>query len=288
MAIAQYFIDHPVAASEFGELGQRVDRLATWIDEWGNRAPPDKSSDQRFDYPTPYTPDNYTVALETLAVTLFPFIRPPGTNKSEPLRLLRKTFNKGPGMVIPTTIESFRYTCHLILNVRTILHSTLPIQIMYHGDEEFPLAYRRALKKMERSDITFIEIRKVLDTTGLGLENAGSAINPFAILASTFSQVVFVDPEVIWLQKPESIFFTHEAQWKTGSLFFHDRLVGKGEFEDRQEWLRHQLRRNVPSETLLQSVAMGEGYGQEATDGVVSIDKGRLRNVMGLVSQLSI
>jgi len=284
MAIAQYFLDHPVATSEFGEMGQRVEMLTSWMNAWGDHSPPRKGGEQRFDFPTPYTPDNYTVALETLAVTLFPFIRKPGgTNELEPLRMLRNTFTKGPGIVIPTNTKNFRFACHLIINLRTVLQSTLPIQILYHGEAELPRAYRKALKKIERSDIEFVDMTYLLDTAPLGLENAGLAIRPFAMLASSFSQVILLDTDVIFLQKPEFLFFTQKGLWATGTLLFHDRLVGKGEFEGRHEWLRHQMRKHEPSETLQKSIAMREGYGHEAASGMVLIDKGKLDNLMGLL-----
>jgi alpha 1,3-mannosyltransferase len=283
MAIAQYFQDHPVATSEFGEMGQRVEILTSWMEAWGDHSPAPKGGDGKWDYPTPYTPENYTVALETLAVTLFPFIRKPHTNESEPLRLLRKTFTKGPGIVIPTNIESFRFACHLILNLRLVLHSTLPIQILYAGDEALPLIYRKAIKQIERTEVDFVDITKVLDTTTLGLRDPKSTIKPFAILASSFSQVVLLDPDAIFMQKPELIFWTHKGYWKTGVLLFHDRLVEKGEHENLHEWWRHQMRKHEPSKTFQKSITMKEGYGQEADSGAMIIDKGQLGVLMGLL-----
>jgi len=60
--------------------------------------------------------------------------------------------------------------------------------------------------------------------------------------------------------------------------------VDQGEyFEERLGWIRHQMRKHEPSDTFQKSIAMREGYGQEADSGVVVMDKGRLNVLMGLL-----
>lgn len=287
-AIARHFIAHPVPAAEFGELGQRAALLTQWMEEWGDHSPPPKTSDARFDFPTPYTPENYTVVLEDLAVSMFPFIKKGGRRVEvlEPLRTLRKRYKNGRpiGIVIPTSIESFRFACHLVLNLRTVLHSQLPIEIVYAGDASLPFEYRRAMKAMERMDLDFVDIFDVLENKYMGLDHeSGSAMKPFALLASTFSTVIMIDPDTVFMQKPEMVFYGSRAYQETGTLLFHDRLVERGEHESRHQWWQHQMRQHEPSEMFQKSVTMLEGYGQEADSGVVLMDKGKLGVLMGLL-----
>jgi alpha 1,3-mannosyltransferase len=49
------------------------------------------------------------------------------------------------------------------------------------------------------------------------------AMKPFAVVVSRFRKTILVDADVIFLQKPETIFDVHTGMNSTGSLFYHDR-----------------------------------------------------------------
>jgi alpha 1,3-mannosyltransferase len=261
---AQYFIDYPVSIEEFGEMGRRVQFLTEAM-TIRDRMRHDVSR------------DNQTVLLEQLAASLFSFIRNPShPDDPIPLTTLRQTFvPKSKGIVITTGKGTFRYAAHLIANLRDVLKSKLPIQIVYLGDSDLPLEYRESLVQLGKN-IETLDIQSMAGESILDQENPGWAIKPFALLFTKFEQTILVDADAIFLQKPEVIFNKHKGYRRTGTLLFHDRLVGKGDYAYRHQWLSHQMRHHKPSETRVKSIMLNNGYGHEAESGVVVLDKGRL------------
>ncbi|SLM41371.1 Nucleotide-diphospho-sugar transferases [Lasallia pustulata] len=275
--LAQYFIDYPLSDSEFGELGSRVKILTDWIQTSealaGGISPNDFASLNRY--------------IQEAALALFPFIenpsRPDGRNA--PLKQLRESYiPKSKGIVIATGKGTFRYACHLISNLRDVLHSTLPIQVAYAGEDDLPLAYREAIVSMG-ANIETLDITSVLNDTTLDfkIEDGGWAVKPFALLACKFEQAILLDADAVFLQKPEVIFEDHEGYQQTGTLLFHDRLLWQGAFKDRHQWWEKEMEHHAIGETLSKSKVYMEGYAEEGDSGVVAFDKGRLPVLMGLL-----
>lgn len=281
--IAHNFIQVPVSEHDFGEMGRRIEILTRWLTQVEMENDP--INDESF--------SEYESLVEQTMISLFPFIQSEeewSFKDPKSFTRLRKSFISGSrGIVIPTGVKTFRYTCHLILNLRSILNSTLPIQIIYAGDIDLPLKYRSAIVSMffsyDLQAIKFLDITKVLNDTTLHLSDGTSkwAIKPFAILASTFEEVILIDSDAIFLQPPEMILDTHSAYFKTGTLFFHDRLTGKNAYQSRHEFWRWVMRDHTPSSTFQKSKVMKEKYGQEQDSGVVVINKGRLGVLGGLL-----
>lgn len=221
--------------------------------------------------------DKQTILLEQLAASLFPFIRNPSNpDDPTPLAILRKSFvPKSKGIVITTGKGTFRYAAHLIANLRDVLKSKLPIQIVYLGDSDLPLEYRHSLVQLGKN-IETLDIQSVAGENILDQEKPGWSIKPFALLFSKFEQTILMDADAVFLQKPEVIFNKHKGYRRTGTLLFHDRLVGKDNYGYRHDWLNHQMRHHKPSENRLKSIMLNNGYGHEAESGVVVLDKGRL------------
>lgn len=48
---------------------------------------------------------------------------------------------------------------------------------------------------------------------------------PYALLGSSFEQVLLVDADVTFLQPPELILLDHTQYQDAGMLLFHDRLI---------------------------------------------------------------
>ncbi|TEY73121.1 hypothetical protein BOTCAL_0083g00340 [Botryotinia calthae] len=281
--VARQFIKVPVPEDDFGEMGRRIQVLTRWLMQIGMES----------NLITTKAFLEYEALVEKTITSLFPFIQKgtelPNQNPNNFVNL-RKSFVPGSrGIVVPTGIKTFRYTCHLILNLRSILNSTLPIQIVYAGNSDLPPQYRSALLSLFSTHhieaIEFLDLTKILDDTTLQLSDGMSkwAIKPFALLASTFEQVILVDSDAVFLQPPETILDTHAAYAKSGTLFFHDRLIGKNSYRYRHEFWRWQMKDHTPSRTFRKSRVMNENFGQEQDSGVVVLDKGRLGVLMGLL-----
>lgn len=268
--IAKYFIDFPLSGPDFGtvfgELGQRVQSLTRWAAQ--------SDSD----------PKDFLLreSVENVSLSMFPFLRnPTKPNDPLPVSTLRQSYQEGSrGIVIPVGSKDFRFAYHLVLNIRKVLQSKLPIQVVYAGDDDLPKSMREKLSAMGE-DINFLNILEILDNKSMGLEKDW-AIKAFAALASTFEQVIILDADSIFFKKPE-VLFEQTSYKKTGALFFHDRLLWQHGFQERHKWWKKQMEHQQPSETLLKSKVWVDDYAEEADSGVVVLDKSRLPVFMGLL-----
>lgn len=271
---SKYFLDYPLPPSEFGKLGKRLQVLRGWID--ANQTLSGKISS--------YEANVLNHQIDHTALSMFPFLRNPADpDETHVLSTLRQSFRPGSkGLVIPTGTGTFRYACHLVSNIRDVLHSKLPIEIVYAGEKDLPSDYREFMTSLG-SDIQTTDILKTLDDTTLDLANGGWAVKSFAALASSFEQVIVLDADAVLVQAPEAIFDNHKGYHETGALFFHDRLLWQGWFPDRHKWWEEQLIHHEPSKTLQKSRVYNEGYAEECDSGLVVVDKGRLSILLGLL-----
>ena len=270
--MTEYFEAYPLDASEFGQMAKRLLILKDWI----NTLETDK------DLKT----EQYTFRLsniERLSLSLVPFLRRPGSDTKQPLQQLRSTFVPGSkGLVITTGKSRFRFACHLIYNIRDVLGSRLPIQIAYAGDNDLPKEYRDYIMSLG-TDITTFDVTTVFDDITLRLPSGGWAIKAFATLGSTFEQVMHLDADAVFLQKPEMIFETHPRYLETGVLLFHDRLLWQGAFKERHDWWEKELVHTKLSQTIKHSKVYIDKYAEEGDSGLVVVDKSRLGVIIGLL-----
>ncbi|KAK5219680.1 hypothetical protein LTR72_008064 [Exophiala xenobiotica] len=263
---------NPLDKSQFGEMGKRMQVMKEWIlhTEAANL--------------TPHEHEKWSELIETMALSLVPFIQAPGNSQdSEPLSNLRKRYLPGSrGLVITTGKQRFRYACHLITSLRHVLESKLPIQIAYSGEDDLPKAYREFITSLA-PDVSTFDVTSVFDDRTLDLPHGGWAIKAFAILGSTFEQAILLDADAVFLQRPDAIFEEHPQYQETGTLLFHDRLLWQGAFKERHAWWEKQLENTTLSDTIKHSKVYVEGYAEEGDSGVVAADKSRLDVFIGLL-----
>lgn len=266
--LAQYFIDFPVAPANFAEMGRRVQILQDWI--------------QSSRHPRKALSGN----VEAVVLSMFPFLTHPEINESEtiaPFTDLRNRHTPGSrGIVIPLGKGTFRYGCHLVASLRNVHQSTLPIEIVYAGDDDLPQKYRRFITRLG-PDISLTDVTEVFDDETLDLAHGKWALKPFATLASRFEQVITIDADAVFLQPPEAIFDHHTLYRKTGVLLFHDRLLFHGAYQNRHEWWKNQTSHQPLSETMIQSLVHNEDFAEEGDSGLVVTNKGRLGVLLGLL-----
>lgn len=164
--------------------------------------------------------------LEQAVCVFYPFlIHPWRAYDKTPLASLRARQVLGSqGIVIVTGREHFRYAAHLITNLRDVLGSKLPIEIAYAGEDDLPRDHRVALRSLG-DEVFFLDVLSVFSDDTLMLKDGRSAIKPFAVLASRFQQVILMDADAVFLQKPETLLDAHQGFKSTGVLLFHDRLL---------------------------------------------------------------
>lgn len=118
-----------------------------------------------------------------------------------------------------------------IRTLRNVLGSTLPIEIFYAGDHDFPWENRKLLGNLA-PNIQILNILDFYDDTVAGINDSltdnGWAMKPFAMLASRFQKAILVDADTIFLQRPDAYFDDDIHLKETGTLFYHDRAVKGG------------------------------------------------------------
>ena len=112
---------------------------------------------------------------------------------------LHSTF-KGRGLVFCAGNNQFEFVVTSIQAIRSRLKSTLPIQVFHMGDGDMSPPRQDYLREMA-ADVEVIDVTNVLDNDYMRL--GGWSIKPFAMLASSFEEVMFVDADAYFLQVRE-------------------------------------------------------------------------------------
>ena len=140
----------------------------------------------------------------------------------------------------------------------------LPIEIMYLGEHDLSSDVREALESIP--GVTTRDLTPMVADEGWKL--AGWAAKPFAILMSTFREVIFVDADSFFFVNPTSL-FDDPAYVETGALFFRDRRIFP---EDRRPFLKRVLPKPISKKARESRFWSAEsGHMQEA--GAIVIDK---------------
>lgn len=101
-----------------------------------------------------------------------------------------------------------------------------------------------------------------------GWKLAGWAIKPFAMLMSTFREVIFIDADSFFFRDPAKLFDDPDYK-KTGALFFRDRTILP---ESKRKWLLQILPRPIHRLAKESGWWTGaSGHHQESGVVVVSI-----------------
>jgi hypothetical protein len=171
----------------------------------------------------------------------------------------------GRGIVFTAGDEQAPYLLASIPSFRQ-LGCTLPIEIMYLGDADLSEDNREELESLP-GVITRDVSQMVVDE---GWRLAGWAAKPFAILFSSFQEVIFIDADSSFFVDP-TLLFDDPLYLKSGALFFRDRLLMP---ESKKHWLQEILAKPVSKKVMQSRPWTGEsGHMQES--GVLVIDKWR-------------
>lgn len=178
-----------------------------------------------------------------------------------------------------------RYTALAALQTITVLRQLhgclLPIEIYYHTEDELPDGLVDMFKTLGRVSAFNIDTLPYFnsdleDDAGRypGLKVTWER-ESLALLASSFQEILVVDPEVVFLQNP-SLLFSHPTFASTGTLFFR----AKAKPVDRASqylvsFLKRQIDQGSPSQQLAESAFFSHGIGARMDMDVVVLDKSR-------------
>ncbi|KIW63747.1 hypothetical protein PV04_08726 [Phialophora macrospora] len=179
---------------------------------------------------------------------------------------LHSHFKKGGrGIVLTAGDDQAPFLLTTIPTFRN-LGCDLPIEIMYLGDSDLSEDYRSDLESLD--GVVTRDIAQMVNDEGWKL--AGWAAKPFAILHSSFREVIFIDADSLFFVNPSTLFDDPGYQ-KTGALFFRDRLIMP---EKKKRWLQQILPKPISRQVKQSRMWTGDsGHMQES--GVVVVDKWR-------------
>lgn len=204
-----------------------------------------------------------TMLLQALTKKLFSWYQSVDLMTEEPVDKAKEQ----RGIVICTGQKHFAFAVHAIKSIR-LWNCTLPIEVFYTGEIDLKPEARALLDAME--GVRTVNIESVIHNHLLYLE--GWDAKPFALLGSSFKEVILMDADVIYMQNPETLFDREEYE-RDGALFFIDRIFKTCNI-NYVEWFQRII--PGPHSSRLQQSHMYRGetnYEQES--GVVVIDKGR-------------
>ncbi|KAL8702486.1 MAG: hypothetical protein Q9201_004341, partial [Fulgogasparrea decipioides] len=139
--------------------------------------------------------------------------------------------------------------------------SILPIETVYAGDQDLDFRHRRMSTGIG-PDISFLDLTIVFDDSAAGLREGGWAMNPFAMLASQFAQVILMDADAGFFEAPNHVFDEIPDLKDSGTLFWHDRALTFGGGADHHIWLRSVFANRILSPTLAQGLFRRQKLGQ--------------------------
>lgn len=177
------------------------------------------------------------------------------------------TAGNGQAPYLLTTIYSFR-----------MLGCTLPIEIMYLGDEDLGQDYIAELEGLD--GVVTRDMAVMVRDNGWKLK--GWAAKPFAILLSSFREVVFIDADSLFFRDPALLFDDDDYREK-GALFFRDRLFLP---EKKAPFLQAILQKPIPKAATESRMWTGES-GHQQESGVIVVDKSRHFIPMLLVTRMN-
>jgi hypothetical protein len=186
-------------------------------------------------------------------------------------------WNASRGIVFTAGDSQAPYLLTSIASIRR-LGCDLPIEVMYLGDDDLSEASRLKLEFMP--GVATRDMSPMITDDGWKLR--GWAAKPFAILLSTFREVVFIDADSIFLQNPAELFLDQDYQ-KTGALFFKDRLFMPG---SKREWLKEILPPIISKNAKSSRLWTGESIHMQES-GVVVVDKWRHFVALLLVTRMN-
>jgi hypothetical protein len=126
------------------------------------------------------------------------------------------------GIVIPINNKYFAIAFSTLQMIRNH-NCELPIEIIFMGENDLSIDRQIYLQK-QISFLRLIDLTDYLNLNHPSLLLQGWFIKPFALLLSSFEEILLIDADIVFLQHPELLFHSKVYE-TTGTLFFYDRKV---------------------------------------------------------------
>ena len=204
--------------------------------------------------------ETYHSLIHELGALLFPSTAP---YFADHMIFHSQFYHGGRGIVFSAGND---YALCLVTSITLIrsLGCQLPIEVMYLGDDDLSSENQRRLERLP--GVITRDIRQMVDDKGWQLK--GWAGKPWAILLSSFREVIFIDADALFFQNPEELFQDPDYA-QTGALFFHDRLMME---ESKRDWLKKTLPEPISAKARQSRFWTGQSAHMQES-GVVLVDK---------------
>ncbi|KAJ6436613.1 F-box domain-containingprotein [Purpureocillium lavendulum] len=209
-----------------------------------------------------YSYDSCQSFLVKFSQLLFPWTTP----YSPDLVMFRSRFKHGGRGIVLTGSDSQAPFLSTAIPMLRKLGCTLPIEVLYLGDTDLSAKYRAELEAY--GGVRALDMSLMINDEGWKL--AGWAAKPFAILYSSFREILFIDSDSLFFRNPE-LLFNDDGYITTGALFFRDRLILP---ESKKLWLQQILPGPI-SEKVKNSRPWTGHSGHMQESGVIVVDKWR-------------
>ncbi|USW55224.1 Putative alpha-mannosyltransferase, nucleotide-diphospho-sugar transferase [Septoria linicola] len=209
---------------------------------------------------TVHSYDRFRAYINKLAARLFPWTM---AFYADHTALHASFYSGGRGLVLTAGDQQAPYLLVTIPSFRK-LGCDLPIEVLYLGDEDLSEDYRDSLEAIP--GVLTRDLSQMVNDEGWALK--GWAMKPFAILMSSFREVLFIDADALFLVNPETL-FEDEQYTSTGALFFKDRNLSP---EKKRGWLKSILPNPISEHVKRSRLWTGES-GHMQDSGVLLIDK---------------
>ncbi|KAJ3092668.1 hypothetical protein HK100_006893 [Physocladia obscura] len=161
--------------------------------------------------------NSLTVIIAKLERMLYPWLKPSYDGVYELQTALQKD---SIGIVMTVGNKYFYVAENLIISLRTVLNVTIPVEVYYAGADDLSPNRINVLCELPLVDVVDIQTIFPLETANV----TGWAIKAWALLASRFETVLFMDADITFLENPMSV-LESPLFVKNRLLFFHDRKL---------------------------------------------------------------
>ncbi|KAJ3327316.1 hypothetical protein HDU76_012014 [Blyttiomyces sp. JEL0837] len=206
--------------------------------------------------------------VKELTKMIFPWISPWRSS----IREMHSQF-EGRGIVMSVGNRQFELALVAIIALR-IVGCRLPIEIFYLGPDDLSPNYVNIFQGFQN-----VSVSDLYSIAG-SEKPSGFNIKPFAIVASKFKEVLFVDADVLFLRDPDVVWSESQVYNKLGMMFFADRAANMhNQSSYFMEWLGGH-----PSNVGKRTRHLAGTTSHEMESGAVFVDKGRIGVLYGLLS----
>ncbi|KAI5205030.1 hypothetical protein E4T39_03155 [Aureobasidium subglaciale] len=217
--------------------------------------------------------EGYRDFLGRLSHLLFPYTSP---YFGDHMMLHSHFRNGGRGIVLSGSDKQAPYIMTSLKVIRK-LGSSLPVEIMYL-ENDLNQDWRTKLEAIP--GVITRDLSQMVSDEGWELK--GSASKPFALLMSSFQEVIYLDADALFFVNPE-VLFDDPGYVETGALFFRDRIVSPS---SRKQWLKDMLPKPISRKAQTSRYWTGESREQQDS-GCLVVDKWRHLVAMLTVARMN-